>query len=172
MTQNKTKKTFKNPREKARNTNNQPNKPIRKKATILSCALGIIILASAIGMFPKLNVTHATHVESIGVGIYWDPNCTNRTLELNLGNIIPNSNTTRTVYIRNEGETKVKLFLSTTEWSPQEASEYMRLTWNYHGQGLSAGQITPVTLILSVDSEISGVTDFQFNTIITAINMG
>jgi hypothetical protein len=170
--QNKTEKSFKIFQEKTKTASNQPNKAVRKKATILSCALGIIMIAGAIGIFPKLSVTHAAHVESIGVGIYWDPKCTNRTLELNLGNIAPNSNTTRTVYIRNEDDTKVTLSLSTSEWSPQKASEYMRLSWTYDGRTLSTGQIIPVTLTLSVDSEISGVTDFQFNTIITAINMG
>jgi hypothetical protein len=162
-------KSFK---EKIKTARNHPNKTIRKKATILSCALGIIILSGAIGIFPKINVIQASHVESFGVGIYWDPKCKNRTSELHLGNIAPNSNTTRTVYIRNEGDTKVTLYLSTTEWNPQKASEYMRLSWNYYGRSFNAGQIIPVILTLSVNSEINGVTDFQFKTTITAISMG
>jgi hypothetical protein len=149
------------------------SKPNRRKAVIITCALSSMILIGAVGNFiPKPNVVQAANIEGIGVGIYWNQNCTNKTLTLNWGNMTPNSENTLEVFIRNEGNSKVSLYLSTTEWNPKAASNYIQLEWNYSNQILSTGQIIPISLTLTVSPEIGGVSDFTYNTIITATNSG
>ena len=149
------------------------SKPTRKKAVIITCALSTMILIGTVGNFiPKPNVVQAANIEGIGVGIYWNQNCTNKTLTLNWGNITPNSENTLEVFIRNEGNSKASLYLSTTEWIPKAASNCIRLEWNYSNQILSPGQIIPISLTLTVSPEIGGVSDFTYNTIITATNSG
>jgi hypothetical protein len=161
-------------KSKPKTTNAQhKTKLVRKKPVIMTCILSTLILAGTIAIFlPKLSVAQAGYVESIGTGIYWDQRCTNKTLQLNWRNIVPNSVNTLTVFIRNEGNSEVTLSLTTTDWIPRVSSDYMRLSWNYSGQSLSVGQIIPVTLTLTVDSDVIGVVDFQFDTIISAINEG
>jgi hypothetical protein len=72
------------------------------------------------------------------------------------------------VYIKNEGNSAVSLWLGTSNWTPSIALDYMSLSWNYSGQGLGEGQVIPLELTLTVYSTISGITDFSFNTAITA----
>jgi hypothetical protein len=50
------------------------------------------------------------------------------------------------------------------------SSSCVYLNWNYSGQILGIGQITPLKLILTVNSNLTGVTDFTFDTTITTTN--
>jgi hypothetical protein len=106
-------------------------------------------------------------VKGVGVGIYWDQACTNRTLLLNWGLIEGGSNTTLTVYIKNEINSAASLSLGTSNWTPPAALDYMSLNWNYSDQVLSADQVVPMELTLTVYPTITGIIDFSFNTIIT-----
>ena len=101
------------------------------------------------------------------MGIYWDQACTNRTLSLNWGNIEAGSNNTLIIYIRNEMSSDASLSLHTINYSPSASSGYISMNWNYAGQVLSAGQVIPLELTLTVLPNISGITNFSFNTTIT-----
>ena len=111
---------------------------------------------------------YADSVKGIGIGIYWNQDCTNGTLSLNWENIEPGSNATLTVYIRNEDNSAASLWLATSNWTPSAASGYMTLTWNYSSQILNAYQVIPIELTLSVSPAISGINQFSFTTTITA----
>ena len=103
-----------------------------------------------------------------GVGIYWDQACTTRTLSVDWGPIEPGSNSSALVYIRNEGDSAVYLWMATSNWTPAVASGQMTLNWSYSGQILDADQVIPIKLNLFVSSSVSGITDFSFDIIITA----
>jgi hypothetical protein len=109
-------------------------------------------------------------VNGIGAGIYWDQTCTNRTLSLDWGLLEAGSNNTLTVYIKNEGNSAISLFLRTSNWIPSAALGYMSLNWNYSGQVLSIDQVIPVELTLSVYTTAIGMTGFSFDTSFTTIS--
>jgi hypothetical protein len=131
---------------------------------ILVATLGTAIMNSA----SSKNVAYANSVRGVGVGIYWDQDCTNRTLSLGWGVIEPGSNSTLRVYVRNEGDSAVSLWLRTFNWTPSVASDYMTLNWTYSGRILSANEVIPIELILNVSPTISGITDFSIDLVITA----
>jgi hypothetical protein len=106
----------------------------------------------------------------IGVGIYWDNTCTNITDSLNWGFIDPNSNNNLTIYVRNEANSIVSLGLTTTNWIPSTAPNYISLIWNYSGQNLKANEVIPIKLTLIVSPTIIDVTDFSLKTIITTVD--
>ena len=106
-------------------------------------------------------------VKAIGVGVYWDASCTSEVSSVDWGVIEPGSSANVTVYIKNTGNSPVTLTLSTDNWNPTEASSYMTLTWDYGGQSIEAGGVVQVTLSLAVASNVSGITDFSFDIIIT-----
>lgn len=108
-------------------------------------------------------------VKGIGVGIYWNSACTNKTTSINWGLLEPGSNKTVTVYIRNEGNAAAALSLTTQNWNPTNTSTYITLNWNYAGQTLSVGQILQVKLTLVISPNITGIANFSFDTIISAI---
>jgi hypothetical protein len=131
---------------------------------ILVVVLGTIIVNSG----SNRTVAYANSMRGVGVGIYWDHACTNRTLSLDWGPIAPGSNSTVMVYVKNEGDSTVSLRMATSNWTPPIASGYMTLTWTYTGRILSAYEVIPIELILNVAPTVSGITDFGFDIVITA----
>lgn len=104
---------------------------------------------------------------TVKIGVYWDIECTSAVSSVDVGGIEVGSTDYKTVYVRNEGDTAVTLSMSTENWSPPEASSYITLSWDYGGQSISPGDVVPVVLTLSVSEDISGITSFGFDLVIT-----
>lgn len=105
-------------------------------------------------------------VTVIGVGVYWDANCSSPVYSLDWGSVTPGSIKNQTVFIRNEGNEPSTLFLNTTNWNPAKASDYITLTWDYNGYILYPDQTTKVMLTLSIAPTTEGIKDFNFDIII------
>jgi len=81
-----------------------------------------------------------------------------------------------TIYFRNEGQMSRNLLLSTSNWIfkgmqnnslSQEYQRYFTLTWNYDNSTIAVNEIKPVIFTLSVSSNITDVTNFSFDIIVT-----
>jgi hypothetical protein len=143
-----------------------------KRKTIFAaiCILTLITLITIIGDFgPAKSVVKADSVIGIGVGIYWNKDCTNTTRSLNWGFIDPNSNNNLTIYVRNEGNSAASLRLSASNWTPSNASNFLTLSWDYSGQILKSNEVIPIKLTLTVSPTIMDITDFSLETIITTV---
>ena len=128
------------------------------------CIVLFVTLGTITGLFDaSKTVSYADSVKGLGVGIYWDQDCTNGTLSHDWGSIEPGSSQTVTLYIRNEGNSAVSLWMTTSNWTPSAAFGFMTLNWNYSGQILSVDQVIPLELILVVSSTISGIEHFSFD---------
>lgn len=135
----------------------------------LVCALVIGIFGGALSLVQtSRTVPNAGLVKGIGVGVYWNPACSNRTSSINWGLLDPGSSKTVTVYVRNEGNAAATLSEAVQNWNPSTASSYMTLSWNYAGQTLSVNQVLQIGLTLAVSSTISGINNFGFDITITA----
>ena len=138
--------------------------------------LALILCALATGIFGTVLsvrtnsriISNAGSVKGIGVGIYWDSACTNRTSSINWASLDPGSNKTVTLYIRNEGNAVATLSKAEQNWNPSTASNYMTLNWNYAGQTLSVNQVLQVKLTLIVSLTVSGITNFSFDLTVSA----
>ena len=140
----------------------------RKIILAAICLLTIVVFGAVIAAIgSSKTIVYASSVNGLGAGIYWDQACTNRTLSLDWGSIEAGSNNTLTVYVKNEGNSAVSLWLGTSNWTPSASLGYMSLNWNYSGQVLSVNQVIPLELTLTVSPTISGITNFSFDTIIT-----
>ncbi len=160
-----TKKTVNSKAPFATRTSNHGH---RRALIVTTCIILVVILGTInMNSGSHRNTAYANSVRGIGVGIYWDQECTNRTLSLDWGLIEPGSNSTVMVYVRNEAESAVSLWLATSNWTPLAALSYMTLIWTYPGRILSADEVIPMKLILDVSPTISGITDFSFDIVIT-----
>ena len=140
----------------------------RKTIPAAICLLTIIAFGAFIASGGSAkSIVYASSVNGVGTGIYWDQACTNRTLSLPWGSVEAGSNTTLTIYIKNEGNSAAPLSLETSNWNPSAAINNISLKWNYSGQVLSAGQVIPIELTLTVCATVSGITNFSFDTTIT-----
>ena len=141
----------------------------RKAIFAIVCILTVIVLGMIMeGLVSSKGVVSASSVKVFGAGIYWDQTCVNRTFSIDWGLLEAGSNNTLAVYIKNEGNSAISLVLRTSNWSPSTSSGFISLNWNYSGQVLSIGQVIPLELTLTVNSNISEITGFSFDTIITA----
>ena len=114
--------------------------------------------------------SNAGSVKAIGVGIYWDENCTSEVSSINWGIIEPGSNENVTIYIRNEGNSVASLSMETSNWNPSNASNYITLSWDYGGLSINPEEVLRVTFTLSVSASIEGITSFSFD--ITIVGSG
>jgi hypothetical protein len=55
------------------------------------------------------------------------------------------------------------LSISTSNWSPSTASNYITLNWNYNGQTVNPNEYVSVTFTLTVSNSIAGVSSFSFD---------
>jgi hypothetical protein len=137
-------------------------------ATIAVAAISAVMVA----LVSSLLVTNTTlhnngNVKSIGVDVYWDQACTNKTSSMDWGTLEPNVTRNVNVYIKNSGTAGAKLSMTTSSWNPTAASNYISLSWNCTNYVLQQGQIVGARLTLSVSSAISGISTFSFDITIT-----
>jgi hypothetical protein len=105
-------------------------------------------------------------VKAMGVGVYWDSDCSNTVTSVNWGTVAPGSTNDVTVFIKNEGDVAETLSSTAENWNPSTASMYMSLSWDYAGQVIVVDGVIEVKLSLSVSSAIEGITSFSFDIII------
>lgn len=123
----------------------------------------MLILGATLILAPRV-VRKSFALETYHVGVYWDAKCTKRITSISWGELAPGSTSTVGIYIRNEElAPSAYVALLTEAWTPQSASDYLQLSWNYEGNRIPLGGVTPVTLTLRVARNIVGITDFSFN---------
>jgi hypothetical protein len=147
-----------------------------RRGVIFKISLAFVFGALLIGLLETTlslvqtsrTVASMGSVKGIGVGIYWNSACTNRTSSINWGLLEPGSNRSVIVYVRNEGNTASTLSKAAQNWNPTTAPSYMTLNWNYSGQTLSVNQVLPIKLTLVVLPSVTGISSFSFDITITA----
>ncbi|HEY9760074.1 MAG TPA: hypothetical protein V6C97_33265, partial [Oculatellaceae cyanobacterium] len=102
------------------------------------------------------------------IGIYKNSACTQTLTAIDWGNLTAGNTATYTIYVKNTGTTRQNLTLTTNNWSPTTASQYLSITWNRNNTTLTANQVVQAKLILTVSSTIdNSITSFSNNIIIT-----
>lgn len=142
-----------------------------KEFTVASATLTLVIFTLALSLVGQVmpasqtsrTLSNAGAVMAIEVGVYWDNACTNVTSSIYWGTLEPGSNKNITCYVRNEGNSPSELSMYTSGWSPQNAFDYMNLSWDYDGQFLNPDEVMQVIFTLSISSNIDGITSFSFD---------
>jgi hypothetical protein len=136
-------------------------------------AVAVLVATATIAVVEAVSnrkgVSNQGKVKAINLGLYWDNACTNTTVAVDWGLFSPGAASSVTFHVRNEGSSAVKLNLTTRNWNPANASEHITLTWNREGQVFEPQTVETATLTLSVSANISGITDFSFDTIVAGV---
>lgn len=128
----------------------------------------ILILAACIGyaVFQYiLRVPSSGKVVTIGVQL--KDELGNLVKHIDWGELTPNSKKDYHVFAVNNGSIPITLTLTTENWNPPEASNYISLTWDYLGGKINPGETYPITFSLII-SENPSFTSFSFDIVITA----
>jgi hypothetical protein len=145
-----------------------------KEAIVAGATLTLVTYALALSLVGQVlsivqtskTVSNAGTVMAIGVGVYWDNECTNAISSIDWGVLEPGLSKNVTCYIRNEGNSVSTLSMYTSNWNPPELAEEdspITLSWNYSGQSINPDEVIQVTFTLSVSAGIEGITSFSFD---------
>lgn len=149
-----------------------PNGRRQKVALVALIALvtltSLFLFNSILGqwVFRTTISSHGT-VKALGVGVYWNSNCSVPVSSIEWGLIEPGLASNVTFYIRNEGNYGVTLFLGAENWNPENVSNYLSLRWDYVGQIVNPSETVQVTLSLLASPDVEDIVDFSFDVFIS-----
>ena len=101
------------------------------------------------------------------IGVFSDSSCAQNMTSINWGTLNPGQTVARTAYVKNLGNTPLTLSMSTSNWNPTNANGPLIMNWNRQNVVINPGNYAVATLTLTVSPDISGITNFSFNIIIS-----
>jgi len=126
----------------------------------LSLVQGAFLRSKRIPTFGMIGV--------LGLQVYADAECIAVLESIDWGKLEPGGSVSRACYVRLTGNSPSTLGLSTENFVPAGAAQYLDLSWDYGGQVVNPVEVLQVTLTLNVDPSTTGVESFSFDIIITA----
>jgi len=131
-----------------------------KQITKYVIATGIILTVIAVILLATVRIGNIGTIKTLGI--------TSDTSQIDWGELAAGIGANVTINLKVDGS-PANLTLATENWSPASAATYIHLTWDYvDGTVLQPNVWTPVTLILTVDDNITGITNFSFDIKIVA----
>jgi hypothetical protein len=106
-------------------------------------------------------------IKVVGVAVYWDPAFAVPVTSISWGIVEPGETKNVSCYIANTSNVPIILTLTTSNWQPPNASNFITLTWNYDEQWIPIGNYSPITFSIHVDPATTGITAFSFDITIT-----
>jgi len=145
----------------------------RERLVKLVLAVIAVVLLSGIMMVNVRSIYQASSTissvgsfKAIGIEVYRNEGLTDRVTKIDWGLLQPGAKKTYPIYINNEGNFPLTLRLTTSNWNPPFASNYLTLTWDLISfQTINAGEAVKVTLTLTVSDSITGIGSFTFDII-------
>jgi len=103
---------------------------------------------------------------TIEIDVYGNQACTQSISSVSWGSIEAGSSIDRVIYVKNSGDYRVFLELSTDNWVPSGAVNDIHLSWDSDGIYLDPSAVLEATLTLKIDSSIDGIDSFSFDIIL------
>jgi len=105
-------------------------------------------------------------IKTVNVGVYEESECLNVLTVIDWGVLEPSETKNKSCYLRNEANVPVVLNMTTLNWIPVNASDYIFLSWNYALDMLEVNEVVNVVFSLSVSPDIEGIENFSFDILI------
>jgi len=104
---------------------------------------------------------------SLTLHVWKDPAKGAALTEIDWGVLEPGSSRNVTAYVEDAGTVPCVLSLVTENWEPAVAATYISITWDAEGAELQPGEMRLVVFTLTVSREISGVSNFSCQHVIS-----
>jgi len=140
---------------------------VKLKAIWLATILLFYLVGVATGVFLAQRViANVATIKTVGVGVYKDVDFTVSVTQIDWGVLEPGTTKNFTAYLRNESNVPISLNMTTQNWNPPEAEQFISVSWDQEGKMLEPDQVVSVTFTLSISADVSGVTSFSFEIVI------
>lgn len=133
--------------------------------TLIWLTVWLIVVALALYSTHK-RIAGTGKIKALGIEVYAEPECLTPVTSIDWGLMEPGQSAQKTVYVKNVGNTPITLTMTTQDWNPTIASQYISVTWNLIDAQLPPGDVIQADLALAVDANIQNVTDFSFTIVI------
>ena len=141
---------------------------IATPAIVIIAITGLLVTMTTLGaLSDSMMLPLSGTITTVNVEAYTDSACTIPCTALSVGNVVPGSTATQTIYIKNNGTVPVTLTMTVSNWNPTTASSYLGLSWNRQNHALSAGNSVQATLTLTATASTGSLTDFSCTVTIT-----
>ena len=145
----------------------------KHQISLFFCALLLVLIGATIATFLKSYTVNARgRIVGIRVEVYQDANATTLLTEIDFGFIEPDETKNYTCHVKSKSNVPAFLSLTTENWNPLNASDYIFLTWNYDNSTLEPEETREVTFYLYVSPDVSGIDTFTFDIVVTAQKIG
>lgn len=135
---------------------------------VYALAMSVIAISAVTALLTTQKTIHGSgSIKSVGLGVYWDLECTNTTSSLDFGQLEPESSKNFTLFLRNEGNSALTLNVTMENWNPSNAANYLTLTWNREGHQVNPDEVIGFVIALSVSEDITGISTFSLDIIIS-----
>ena len=125
---------------------------------------GLLVGTASYAIYERVSrIRNRGIIRAIGVEIYRDEALTELLDVISWGMFDPGENRSVNAWVKNTGNAEQKLVMWTENWNPTTVLNSITLTWNYKGSWIPANASIPVVFTLSVDANITGVTNFSFD---------
>jgi hypothetical protein len=139
-----------------------------KTLMIIVVLVAMIAVSSALMQFTH-RIPSTGKVKTVGVQVYWNPECTQNVTMIDWGFVEPAETKNISIYIKNTSNVNGTLTIDASNWNPNTTASYINLTWNYNGSLLQENEVRNVVLYLAIASDISEITTFSFDITITFV---
>ena len=132
--------------------------------------VGLVVTAVVVASLVVyvLRVRGTGRIKVVGLKAYADPEATKEVSAIDWGTIPAGGISQTMLYLKSTSTVPSNLTLTTENWDPSVAEQFMTLTWDYDGTPLQPAEIRAVTFTLRVSEDVVGITEFAFDLVITA----
>ena len=141
-----------------------------RRSKLLILLVAIISLATGViatnYVEKRIQSTGYIYTPNPSIEVYSDPEYTTILTQIGWGTLTAGDTATRTIYIKNIGNTQLQVNITTANWNPTQAPTYITLTSNVNDFALSPESTQTAILTLTISSNIQGITDFGFDIVV------
>ena len=136
-------------------------------AIIALATASIFLTLVTAGIIATQTIPSNGTVTTVNVGVYTNSECTENCTSISWGAIYPGNSTSVTVYVKNTGTKQITLSMTANSWAPEDADDYLTLSWDQQGIVLNAGDSVSANITLTADPDTGDLADFSFDIVIT-----
>ena len=126
----------------------------------------MVALVSTVGSH-SVRIQGGGVIRTVGLEAFLDSDLTIKATTLDWGLMSPGDSSNVTLYLKSSSTIPAEIMFSTENWEPSAAQPFFNLLWDYNNQLLSPNQVISVIFTLQVSENVTGVTTFTFDLILT-----
>ena len=136
---------------------------------VAACLVGMAAGSALTSAFlsQQRSIPSTGMVLAVNLGVYADAGCTVNLTAIDWGSLYPGDIASRTVYVKNSGNTPIVLAMTTNSWTPSIAEGQLSVSWDKEGASLGSSESNAAVLTLAVSLSVHDVTSFAVNVVIT-----